>query len=112
MMRARVYLLPAVIGAALPYSQFVPWVLENGLDLQVFVRELFANRISAFFGLDVAVSAVALAVFVGFEGSALPARHRGAVIAGMLLIGVLFALPLFLRLREQASPSLTTTPSA
>src|SRR6266404_8254997 len=48
-----VYLLLCVLGALLPYSQFVPWVMENGLQLGMLVGQLFANRISAFFGLDV-----------------------------------------------------------
>ena len=49
-----------VLGLVLPYSQFVPWLLEHGLNITVFVRELFANRISAFFAMDVIVSAIVL----------------------------------------------------
>ena len=43
------YLLLCVLGMVLPYSQFVPWVLSQGLDMRLFFRELFANRISGFF---------------------------------------------------------------
>jgi hypothetical protein len=57
------YLILCVLGAALPYSQFIPWLLENGFNAPLFVHQLFANRISTFFGLDVLVSAV---VVVGF----------------------------------------------
>jgi hypothetical protein len=53
-----VYLLFCIVGVVLPYSQFVPWVLENGLNMKFFVQQLFANRIGGFFGTDVLVSAV------------------------------------------------------
>ncbi len=53
-MKARhFYLVRCVLGLVLPYSQFVPWLLEHGLNISVFFRELFANRISAFFAMDV-----------------------------------------------------------
>jgi hypothetical protein len=39
------YLVLCVLGFALPYSQFVPWVVEHGLDMRLFVQQLFANRI-------------------------------------------------------------------
>ncbi len=55
-----IYLALCLIGLLLPYSQFVPWVLQHGLNFRLFAAELFANRIGAFFGMDVVVSAVAL----------------------------------------------------
>jgi hypothetical protein len=40
-MRPRhVYLVLCVVGFLLPYSQFVPWLLEHGLNLSLFCREL------------------------------------------------------------------------
>ena len=47
------YLALCIAGLLLPYSQFVPWVLQHGLNPALFARELFANRIGAFFGMDV-----------------------------------------------------------
>jgi hypothetical protein len=49
--RKNLYLLLCVLGIILPYSQFVPWVLENGLHFGLLVRQLFANRISGFLDL-------------------------------------------------------------
>ena len=60
MSRKNVYLVFCVLGLALPYWQFVPWVLENGLNMGLFVRQLFANRIGGFFGMDLLASAVVL----------------------------------------------------
>jgi hypothetical protein len=54
------YLVMCVVGLVLPYWQFVPWVAAHGLNLRLFVEQMFANRISGFFVLDVLVSAVVL----------------------------------------------------
>jgi uncharacterized protein DUF2834 len=103
--RARkiIYLALCILGIALPYSQFVPWVLEHhGIQLRLFFRELFANRISGFFGLDVFVSAVALIGFIRAEGARLKMRALWAPILSVLLVGVSLGLPLFLYQRESA----------
>src|SRR5262249_10873064 len=48
-MKARyLYLICCVLGLLLPYWQFVPWLLEHGLNITLFFHELFANQISAF----------------------------------------------------------------
>ncbi len=90
MNRKNVYLFLCILGAAIPYSQFVPWVMENGLQLGLLVRQLFANRISAFFGLDVLVSSVVLSVFMGVEGRLLRIRFRWMAIVGLCAVGVSF----------------------
>ena len=94
------YLVLCFVGVLLPYSQFVPWVLQHGLNLPLFARELFANRIGAFFGMDVIVSAVALLVFTRIESARLGIRKRWLVVIAVLTVGVSLALPLFLYLRE------------
>jgi hypothetical protein len=71
-----VYLVLCVVGVLLPYWQFLPWALQHGLNLGLFVRELFANRIGGFFGMDVIVSAVALIVFSRIEGARVGVRGR------------------------------------
>lgn len=97
-----VYLMLCVLGLVLPYSQFVPWVLENGLHMRLFFQQLFANRIGAFFGMDVLVSAVALMVFARAEGRRLAhgAHTCWLTLAAVLTVGVSLGLPLFLYLRE------------
>jgi Terpene cyclase DEP1 len=100
-MKARhFYLLCCVIGLVLPYSQFVPWLLEHGLDATLFLRELFANRISAFFATDVIVSAIVLLWFIQSEGKHMLVRLLWLPTVGTLVVGVSFGLPLFLFLRQ------------
>ena len=95
------YLTFCILGLVLPYVEFIPWALQHGLNLPLFVRELFANRIGAFFGMDVLVSAVVLVAFTRVEGRRVGIRHRWLVIVAVLTVGVSLGLPLFLYLREQ-----------
>lgn len=95
------YLILCIMGLVLPYAEFIPWLMQHGLNLPLFVRELFANRIGAFFGMDVLVSAVVLIVFTRIEGRRALIRHRWLVILSVLTVGVSLGLPLFLYLREQ-----------
>jgi len=94
------YLICCVLGLLLPYSQFVPWVLEHGLNITLFFRELFANRISAFFAMDVIVSAIVLIWFIQTEGKRLQIRRLWLPTLGTLVVGVSFGFPLFLFLRQ------------
>jgi hypothetical protein len=94
------YLVFCLLGILLPYWQFVPWVVAHGLDLRLFVRELFANRIGGFFGMDVIVSTAVLWTFVAAEGRRLGVRYLWAPVVASLTVGVSLGLPLFLYLRQ------------
>jgi Terpene cyclase DEP1 len=96
-----IYLVLCVLGIVLPYWQFVPWVAENGLNMPLFVRQLFANRIGGFFAMDVFISAVALLVFVRSERSVLGSVERWLPLLAVLTVGVSLGLPLFLYMRER-----------
>jgi len=95
------YLLFAALGLILPYSQFISWIAEyRALTMSIFLRDLFANRISAFFAMDVVVSAIVLISFIQTEGKRLSMRLLWLPTLGTLLVGVSFGLPLFLYLRQ------------
>ena len=95
-----VYLVLCFAGALLPYWQFVPWLMQNGLSFPILFRELFAYRISAFFVMDVLVSAVVFIVFTRVESSRLNIRHRWVPVLAVLTVGVSLGMPLFLYMRE------------
>jgi hypothetical protein len=94
------YLVCCVLGLLLPYSQFVLWLLEHGLNVTLFFRELFANRISTFFAMDVIISAIVLIWFIQSEGKRLRVRLLWLPTIGTLIVGVSFGFPLFLFLRQ------------
>jgi hypothetical protein len=85
-----------------PYSQFLPWLLQHGLDMDLFMRELFATRIGSFFAFDVVVSALALLVFVFTERPAVRVRHVWLPVVATLVVGVSLGLPLFLYMRQRS----------
>lgn len=96
----RLYLALCLLGTILPYSQFVPFLRQHGLDLNLFFEQLFSTWIGGFFGMDVIVSSVALWVFVLVDGRRLRMSHLWAPIVGSLTVGVSLGLPLFLYMRE------------
>ncbi|HWY31007.1 MAG TPA: DUF2834 domain-containing protein [Candidatus Acidoferrum sp.] len=90
------------MSASLPHTLRSPHGSpKNGLSGRLFVQQLFANRISAFFALDVLVSAVVLLRFSELESRRLRLHSRWIILAGTLLVGVSLGLPLFLYLRER-----------
>lgn len=95
------YLILCVPGVLLPYWQIAPWLAENGPDLPLFFEELFANRVGAFFGMDVFVSAAALLLFARAEGGRAGVRGFWPAALAVLSVGVSLGLPLFLYLRER-----------
>ena len=111
MNRKNIYLFLCILGAVLPYSQFIPWLLENGFNASLFVLQLFANRISGFFAWDVLISAVVVVGFVRREGKRSGVRLVWLPILGVLTIGVSFGLPLFLYLRERTFEGSGTAPA-
>ena len=69
------YLLFALLGLVFPYLQFIPWIIEHrALNAPLFFHDLFANRISSFFTMDVIVSAFVLLSFIQNEGKRLGMR--------------------------------------
>jgi hypothetical protein len=68
--------------------------------LPLFVHDLFANRISGFFGLDVLVSAVVVWIFIVVEGSRLGMRQLWLPTVATGGVGVSLGLPLSLYLRQ------------
>ncbi len=95
-----VYLGLALLGAVLPYSQFIPFLAQHGLDIPLLFDQLFANRISSFFGLDVMISALAVLVFAAAQLRRLGTRRLAVCVLATIGIGPSCGLPLLLYLRE------------
>jgi hypothetical protein len=89
------YLAPGLAGVLVPYWQFLPWVVQHGLNLTVFARELFATRIGAFWEWML-LSPPWLLVFSRIEGARIGIRRRWLVVVAVLTVGVPLGLPLFL----------------
>jgi len=94
------YLILCIFGTLLPYSQFILFLLENGLDITLFIQQLLVNYIILFFVLDVLVSAVVLILFVIAEGKRMEISHLWLPILTTFAVGVSLGLPLFLYMRQ------------
>ena len=97
-----VYLVLCIIGTALPLWEFSPWLLENGLNIPLFIEHMFPNPVAGAFSIDVLVSTVVLWVFVLSEGRRRRVPHLWAPLLANIVAGVSSGFPLFLYLREQA----------
>lgn len=101
----KVYAGLSVLGFVIPYAFFVPFLLENGLDIPLFGQQMFATHIASFFSADVLVSSLVLWVFIYHETRTRKISNWWLAIVANLTVGVSLALPLFLLLREQAKES-------
>ena len=101
MRRRQWYLGLCILGTVLPYSQFIPFLHQHGLDLHLFIQNLFANQVSGFFAWDVIVSSIVLWTFIALEGRRRRVPHLWAPVLANILVGVSLGLPLFLYLRER-----------
>lgn len=108
-----VYILLCLAGAALPLSQFVPWLSQHGLNVPLLLQQAVASPIAAFAWADVLVSGIAVAVWVIAEGRRLAMPRLWLPLAS-LAVGPSLALPLFLFLREHhlaaVRPGMSATP--
>lgn len=100
-----VFFVLFVSGVIAPYVYFTPWFLDHGANARQFVAELFANRVSASFGMDIIVSTFVLLTFIVTETFRLKMPRPWLVIAiacaGTFGAGVSSGFPLFLYLRQK-----------
>ena len=94
------YFVLIIFGLLIPYTQFVPFLKVHGMDLQLIIREMFSSRVSAFFALDLTISAIVIIPFMIHEGRKIRMKLYWIPAITVAGIGLSFGLPLFLFLRE------------
>ncbi len=97
------YLFLAIAGTIIPYLPFIQFLREHGLNLSLFLEQMFANPIASFFAWDVIVSTLAVLTLVFTEGQRLKMKNLWLYIIFNLTVGVSLALPAFLYAREVKS---------
>ena len=101
MTRRNIYLILAVIGFIAPYYFFLQLPAENGFDLPLLMQPFFANNFMKGAAMDLTVSVIVFWVFVFVEASKLQMKNPWLYLLATLLVGLSFALPLFLYFRER-----------
>lgn len=102
----KVYLFLTVLGIAIPFGAFIPWLVNNGLDFIALFNAAIVNPISIFAWLDVIVAALVLLIFIIVDGKQHKVKNFWFAIVGTLSVGVSFGLPLYLYLKEKQRISL------
>jgi len=97
-MNKTLYLGLSIIGLILPYSQFLPFLLKNGVDVSLIIHEITAYRLSAFAWLDVVVTAITVITVIVQEKDRL--NQWWLPVAATLLVGPSCGLPLYLYMHE------------
>ena len=94
------YLLLAIIGLILPYYFLIMFLAAYGLDARAFLQQLFGTQISTFFAVDLLLSSVVFVIYLRHEARRYSIKRRWLYLIALLTVGLSFALPLFLYVRE------------
>ena len=100
MSKQNIYFILAILGLLLPYSIFLPWLLEHSFDFSLFFSEFYVNAIAQTAGVDILVTTVTLLIFIVFEGQKLGMKNLFIPLLATL-VGIAFGLALFLFMRER-----------
>jgi hypothetical protein len=100
MTRKYLYLFLSVIGFVVPYYFFISFLLAHGLNARIFFQQLFGTLISTFFAVDLLLSGIVFIVFLHQDARRYSMKHQWIYLVALFMVGVSFALPMFLWARE------------
>jgi Protein of unknown function DUF2834 len=101
MTKKNIYLVLAIIGFIAPYYFFLQLPGGNGFDLPSLMQPLFANDLLRGTAMDLTVSVIVFWFFMVAEANKLQMKNAWLYFLATLLVGMSFALPLFLYFREK-----------
>ena len=107
MKRKHAYLVMAAVGFIGPYFFFISFLASHGLDGRAFLKELFGANISTFFAMDLVLSSIVFVRYLRQEAARCCIHHWWLYLLALLIVGLSFALPLFLFSRERSLESMT-----
>ena len=94
------YLILAVIGIALPYYFLITFLKTHGLDGGALLQQLFGTQISTFFAVDLIIASIVFIVYLPREAKHFSIQNWWLYLIPLFTVGLSFALPLFLYVRE------------
>lgn len=100
--RERTLLVLAVVGFVVPNAMITTFAVKHGVSLTGYLSHWGESLPAAQLAADISLTFVAFAPWAAWEGRRLGMRSWWLPIPASLLVGVCFALPLFLFLRERA----------
>lgn len=95
-------LLLTVAGFIVPNVMLGVFIADHGLDIGLYLENWFETLPSSQLVVDLVIAFLALVVWGAWDGPRNGVDRWWVVIPAGLLVGVCFALPLYLYLRERA----------
>jgi Protein of unknown function DUF2834 len=100
--RERTLLTLTIVGFVVPNAMIALFAARHGLSLDGYFRHWGESLPATQLALDVLIAFVAFSLWAAWEGRRLRMRSWWLPIPATLLVGLCFALPLFLLMRERA----------
>jgi hypothetical protein len=91
----------ATIGFVVPNTMLAIFLIDHGGDMGAFVEACTASLPAIQLVADLTIAFLAFAIWAAWEGQRLGMRSWWVPVPASLLVGLCFALPLFLFLRER-----------
>ncbi len=101
--RRRLLLLLTVLGFVVPNAMVAVFVAEHGVDLGRYFGDWFGTLPSAQLAADLGICCLAFIGWSAWDGPRTGVRRWWVTIPATVLVGLCFAIPLYLLLREQAA---------
>lgn len=101
MTKKSIYLVLAIIGFIAPYYFFLQISSENGLGVPALIQQISSSSLLSGIAMDLFVSVIVFWFFMFAEASKLQMKNAWLYLMATLLVGLSFAVPLFLYFRER-----------
>ena len=99
--RTRLLFLLTVLGFVVPNAMIVVFFAEHGVDLGRYLDNWFETLPSTQLVVDLVICCVAFIGWSAWDGPRAGVRRWWVTIPATLLVGLCFAIPLYLLLRER-----------
>jgi len=101
MTKKNIFLILAILGFIAPYYFFFQLPAENGFNLPILIQPFLANDFMKGAAMDLTISVIVFWFFMFVEANKLQMKNSWLYLLATLLVGLSFALPLFLYFRER-----------
>ena len=100
--RAKLLLLLAVAGFVVPNVMVGVFLADHGVDLGLYLDNWFDTLPSSQLVVDLVIAFLAFTAWAAWDGPRSGVDRWWMVVPASMLVGVCFAVPLYLYMRERA----------
>ena len=100
--RERYFLLMTIVGFTVANAMVAAFIIDNGVDLGQYFGDWYRTLPAAQLTLDLAICFWAFVPWAAWEARSTGQRNWWYVVPASLLVGLCFAIPLYLWQRERA----------